>query len=68
MSSPEAALEMMLLVAYLKEKGYTPEVIHSQTPEQIRKVLSEASTHVSCQLAEIETRAKFFSSDDPHGG
>lgn len=64
MASPEAALELMLLAEYLKEKGYSTEGILSLTPEQTRKLLSEASTHVSCRLAEIETWVKLFSSGD----
>ena len=64
MASPEGVLELMLLAEYLKEKGYSPEVIHSLTPERCKQLLSEASTHVSCQLAEIETRRKLFKPGD----
>ena len=63
-SSPEAVLELMLLAEYLKEKGYSPETINALPSEQVKKLLSEASTHVSCQLAEINTRTKFFRSGD----
>ena len=59
MAPPEAALELMLLEEYLRAEGYTPGAIRLLFPEQVEQLLSEASRHVSCQLAEIETRAKF---------
>jgi hypothetical protein len=60
MTTPEAALELMLFEKYLRTKGHTTDTIGSLSMEEARQLLCEASSYASCRLAEIEARSKYF--------
>jgi hypothetical protein len=55
-----AELEKSLIGEYLKRKGYTLESINKLPEDEIHRIMSEASTHASGILAEIENRARYM--------
>ena len=60
MTTPEAALELMLFEKYLRTKGFTTDTIRKLSAEEAKQLLVEASRYASCHLAEIEARSKYF--------
>lgn len=54
-----ALLEINLIEAYLKGKGYTLADLKNQPAEVAKRLMEEASTYASCKLAEIDIRANF---------
>lgn len=56
---PEAALEQMLIDAYLHEKGFRRSDLASLPVEQARRLRIEAYLHADLKLAEFEARAAF---------
>jgi hypothetical protein len=54
-----AELEKCLIDEYLKGKGYTLESLKKLTEDEAHRIMSEASTYVSCKLAEIENKARY---------
>ena len=52
-------LEKQLIDEYLKSKGHTRQSLQKLPAETAHKIMSEASTYVSCKLAEIENKARY---------
>jgi hypothetical protein len=54
-----AYLEETLIEAYLKDQGYTLELLKDLPEAEIKRLMTEASTYASNKLAEVELRAHF---------
>jgi len=54
-----AEMEQGFIRAYLREKGYTPEALHTLPEKEAKRLMMEASLYASAKLAEIESRAQF---------
>jgi hypothetical protein len=54
-----AYLEETLIEAYLKDKGYSLEELKTLPEDEVKQLMTEASTYASNKLAEVELRARF---------
>ena len=57
--APQSPLERQLIIDYLAEKGFQLEDLHTLPNHLARKLMTEACTHASLKLAEIEARSRF---------
>ena len=62
---PHALMERTFILEYLKSHGHTLESLHQLPEEQVRKLMTEASTYASVRLTELEARARFVT--EVHG-
>jgi len=60
MEDIHAFLEMTLIEAYLKGKGYTLEDLQKLPEVEAKQLMKEASTYASGKLAEVEVKAHFM--------
>ncbi len=72
MEEPEAALERLLIEAYLQRRGYTLHCggqplrsICDLPDDEAKRLMTGASSYASTKLAEVETRAHFV--EEIHG-
>jgi hypothetical protein len=56
---PLAALERMIIEAYLAGKNIKIEDLKTMPPEEAQDIMKEASTYASTKLAEVESKAQF---------
>ncbi|MCZ2128109.1 MAG: hypothetical protein LC099_10095 [Anaerolineales bacterium] len=54
-----AMLEKALIEEYLKTNGHTQESLKKLPPEQVKKIMQDASQYASLKLEEVEARANF---------
>lgn len=59
MNQAQDSLEVMYINEYLRSKGYSLVTVHELPAEELKKIMTEASTYASTKLAEIESRAQF---------
>lgn len=54
-----APLEAVLIDEFLRSHGYDPATVGDLPPEQLERLMKDASTYASGKLAEVEARAHF---------
>ena len=57
--APHSDLEVQLIRAFLKERGYTRKDLLNLPEEKMRQIMGQAYRHAALKLAEIESRAQF---------
>ena len=65
MQDKHVPLAQAYLDQYLLDRGLTWESIRHLPADEVKKLLIDASTHLSLRLAELEDRARFMA--DVHG-
>lgn len=58
-NAPQSPLERQLIIDFLKEKGYKLGDLKRLPRKQSKALMSQACTHASLRLAEIEARSRF---------
>lgn len=61
----QAPLEKALIDEFLRTGGYDPATVSGLPPEQLERLMKEASVYASGKLAEVESRAHLVG--DLHG-
>ncbi len=56
---PQAALEMMYIDEYLKERGYTMKDICKLPEDEAKRMMIEACRYAALKQAELESKARF---------
>src|SRR5512143_801662 len=56
---PLVDLERLLILEYLRNKGYSLDRLRGLPPEESATLMKEASCYASAKLAELESRALF---------
>lgn len=54
-----AMLEKALIEEYLKLHGYNQEILKTLPPQQVKKIMQDASQYASLKLEEVQARANF---------
>jgi hypothetical protein len=57
---PQAALERIYILEYLRGKGYCLRDLEELSREVARRLMTEACFFASLKLAEVESRAQFL--------
>jgi len=55
-----SSLEWKYIQDFLSSKGYQMEDIRMMPAIQVKRIMTEACSHVSLKLAELESRASFM--------
>jgi len=58
-NAPQSPLERQFIINYLAEKGYCLADMRKLPNDLAKKLMTDACTHASLKLAEIEARSLF---------